>query len=311
MTILFTCPHCGTQTDVHEEFAGRSGPCAVCGKSVTVPYPSTAVGDSAPPATHRPAGRLRRLLVVPFALRIVLIIVAGVAAASVAIGLLFALAFPAISTARRSAQKSNSASNMSKLAMAMLAYEADQGCFPPAYVADADGKPMHSWRVLLLPYLGYDHIYERYDFSAPWDSPQNMAILAWMPDEFACPADLDARAASESSYMVIVGDETMFPGKDNTTREQITDGGENTIMLVQTLASGVCWLEPRDLAIDQMRFQINGRPGVEIGSNIDDGAYIATADGSIHFLTFDVSPYLVRAMTTIDGNELIPWHSIE
>ena len=311
MAILFTCPHCGTQTDVYEEFAGRSGPCAVCGKSITVPYPSTAVGDSAPQAAPRPVGRLRRVLAVPVALRIILIIVAGVVAASVLIGLLFALAFPAISVARRSAQKSNSGTNMSKLAMAMLAYEADQGCFPPAYVADADGKPMHSWRVLLLPYLGYDHIYERYDFSAPWDSPQNMAILTWMPDEFACPADLDARAAFESSYVVIVGDGTMFPGKDSTRRDQITDGLENTIMLAQTQTSGVCWLEPRDLVVDQMRYQINGRGGVEIGSNIDDGAYVATADGSVHFLTFDASPFVVGSMVTIDGGELIPWHTIE
>ena len=35
------------------------------------------------------------------------------------------------------------------------------------------------------------------------------------------------------------------------------------------------------------------------------------ADGSVHFLTYDISPSQLRAMMTIDGGELIPWHTIE
>jgi hypothetical protein len=240
-----------------------------------------------------------------------LIGIAAAVAASALIGLLFALAFPAISAARRSAWESQSAANMRKLAAAMLAYEADHGCFPPAYLADSDGKPMHSWRVLLLPYLGYDHVYERYNFRAPWDSPQNMAILTSMPDEYACPADPDALSASECSYMVVVGDGTLFPGEEGTTRNEITDGPENTIMLAQVLASGVCWLEPRDLRMSRMVFQINGRPGYEIGSNFADGAYVATADGEVHFLSYDASPFTLQSLLTIDGGELVPWPSVE
>ena len=37
MTLRFTCPHCGLATDVADEYQGRSGPCARCGKTVTVP----------------------------------------------------------------------------------------------------------------------------------------------------------------------------------------------------------------------------------------------------------------------------------
>ena len=39
MPILFTCPHCGLQTNVADHFAGNSGPCARCGQTVTVPFP--------------------------------------------------------------------------------------------------------------------------------------------------------------------------------------------------------------------------------------------------------------------------------
>ena len=43
--------------------------------------------------------------------------------------------------------------NLKQLALAMHMYHEQHGSFPPAYVADENGTPMHSWRVLLLPYL--------------------------------------------------------------------------------------------------------------------------------------------------------------
>ena len=44
-------------------------------------------------------------------------------------------------------------SNLSRLGLAFRQYHDDYGSFPPAYLVGADGNPMHSWRVLLLPYL--------------------------------------------------------------------------------------------------------------------------------------------------------------
>jgi len=48
MPINFTCPNCGATTEVADQYAGQSGPCAHCGKTVTVPLPggtcSTAPG---------------------------------------------------------------------------------------------------------------------------------------------------------------------------------------------------------------------------------------------------------------------------
>jgi hypothetical protein len=37
MPISFTCPHCGRTTNVSEQYAGQSGPCADCGATITVP----------------------------------------------------------------------------------------------------------------------------------------------------------------------------------------------------------------------------------------------------------------------------------
>ena len=51
MPIQFTCPHCGAATNVADEYAGRSGPCAQCGETITVtrqqspPMETTRVGS--------------------------------------------------------------------------------------------------------------------------------------------------------------------------------------------------------------------------------------------------------------------------
>jgi hypothetical protein len=46
MAIPFTCPHCGRQTNVAEQYVGQSGPCSGCGQTVTI----LAAGMAPPPA---------------------------------------------------------------------------------------------------------------------------------------------------------------------------------------------------------------------------------------------------------------------
>lgn len=42
---------------------------------------------------------------------------------------------------------------MRQINLALLNYQADYGALPPAYTEDANGKPMHSWRTLILPFI--------------------------------------------------------------------------------------------------------------------------------------------------------------
>ena len=44
-------------------------------------------------------------------------------------------------------------SNLKQIGLALLNYEQTNGRLPPAAVADKQGKAMHSWRTLILPYL--------------------------------------------------------------------------------------------------------------------------------------------------------------
>jgi hypothetical protein len=81
MPIPFACPHCGLQTEVAEQYAGHSGPCAGCGRTITVPSLRPSPPYLPPPSTKR----------MPAILAILLITVGGVIALVICSGLLAAL----------------------------------------------------------------------------------------------------------------------------------------------------------------------------------------------------------------------------
>ena len=69
--------------------------------------------------------------------------------------------------------------NLKQIGLALQNYLSSEGSFPPAYVVDSAGRPVHSWRVLLLPYFDGREadvvrnklLYEAYRFDEPWDGP--------------------------------------------------------------------------------------------------------------------------------------------
>lgn len=302
MPIPFACPYCQEQTLVEDEFAGLSGECVKCGKSITVPYiPPTeqfAANEIVTGIAHRPGASAKT---------VILVTVGAVLAGAVAIGLIIVLLFPAFGVARNLAHSHNCDQNLRRIGLALQEYEAEHGTLPPAYIPDADGKPMHSWRVLLLPYLGEHGAYSNYDFTQPWDSPHNQMLATRMPRVYSCPADPDSLPLGESNYMVVVGPKTVFPGATARSTASISDELGATITVVEVPVFGQNWLSPNDLSVEKMQFTINGGFGMEFGSRHIEGAHVLMADGEVKFLSDVVPPDFVEGMTTIDGGEAIPW----
>ncbi|MEO8269794.1 MAG: hypothetical protein ABI557_08740, partial [Aureliella sp.] len=54
MPFQFTCPYCFKKTLVEDEIAGESGPCANCGKTITVPEPPARLPPAICPADRPP-----------------------------------------------------------------------------------------------------------------------------------------------------------------------------------------------------------------------------------------------------------------
>ena len=78
-----------------------------------------------------------------------------------------------------------------------------------------------------------------------------------MPDVFACASDPQT-ASQETSYMVIVGPLTLFPGADSVGPEGCRDGLSNTLLVVETANSSVTWTEPIDLSVAKLKLACLG-----------------------------------------------------
>src|SRR5438270_2879813 len=71
--------------------------------------------------------------------------------------------------------------------MAMRSYEDRHGQLPPAVVYGEDGRPLHSWRVLILPFIGEEDLHRQFKMDEPWDSRHNSQLLSKMPAMYSAP----------------------------------------------------------------------------------------------------------------------------
>lgn len=209
----------------------------------------------------------------------------------------------AVKDAREAARRSQCGNNLFFLKFALANYHETYKCLPPAFIADADGKPMHSWRVLLLPFLDQREVYNQYDFSEPWDGPNNRKLANRINRyTFQCPSGPNYETSWMTDYVAIVGPKTAFPSSRSTTFDDFQDGPENTILLVEIANSNIHWMEPRDLNFDEMSFVVNDPQRPSISGPHPCGPAVIFADSSYR-LDRSLRPATVEALTTIAGRE--------
>ncbi len=198
-------------------------------------------------------------------------------------------------------------SNIRQIPLALIQYEQHYGSFPPAYVADEDGKPLYSWRVLILPYVDANDLYNAFNFRQPWDGPDNLWISSTNISVFCCPEARDfAKWPAATNYVAITGPGTLFPpGGAKMTAAGVTDGN-NTILLAEVADSTIRWAEPKDLDTATMSFKVNDPARPSISSHQHETLPgVVLLDGSTKRLKPSITPAAVRSLITINGGETI------
>jgi hypothetical protein len=208
----------------------------------------------------------------------------------------------AVQSARRAAIATNAQAPLNQLVLALHNYHEACGQFPPAYLAAADGKPMHSWRVLILPYVEHQTLYNAYDFNEPWNGPNNRQLADRMPAVFHSPSE--PNSTTYTNIVAVSGVGTAFPGAASTKLADLADGLENTILLTEIADSKINWLEPRDLRIEEMSFQVQDRSKPSISCAAWRQPYVVFAD-TIHAYAVSqtMPPAVLQALCTIAGGE--------
>lgn len=224
--------------------------------------------------------------------------------------LLIGLLLPTYSAARAPARRAQCTNNMKQIALALHGYHNYYGCFPPAYVSDEDGQPMHSWRVLILPYMEQQALYDQYRFDEPWDGSNNSRLADSITYGFNCPSEPGGRSVY-TNYVLVTGEGTAWADGRALSLGDFTDDPAKTIMVVEVTDSGIHWMEPRDLTVDQAMRGINSKVGLCISSwhpargNSDrqESANVAFADGTVVNLKNSYPVGELKKLLTHQGGE--------
>jgi hypothetical protein len=296
MPYLFTCPHCQTRTEVEDEYSGQSGECVVCGRGIVLP-------DFVPNATQRKAGvpsslkRKRSAAWIAAAVMLLLIVGAGVIAIAKIGG-------SAAVKVRQGRERIASIRNLEKIAAALDAYAADHGSYPTPAIKSQSGKPLLSWRVLILPYLGEQELFDQFNLNQSWDAAGNQQFkYQSMPAVYRHPNSQGW--ATETVYHLVTGNGTLFPASGPLGPNQITDDTTKTILLAEARSSSV-WTEPVDVDAIASGGTINSVSGAGLGGITEGGVCVVTVDGRGHFLSEATPAMTVNALISPRGGEPLP-----
>jgi prepilin-type processing-associated H-X9-DG protein len=193
--------------------------------------------------------------------------------------------------------------NLREIGAALTLYDARYGHLPHAYAADADGKPLFSWRGILLNEIGRADFAANLHAAEAWNGAQNRRISnAWL-SLYECPSDIPYEN-STTSYFAVVGAHTAWPTSgqyvslDYIARHK---GLNKTILLIEVHQSNINWLDPRDITIDQLKNGLAGLIPLGGSSPHPEGFNVLFADGHVETLPADIDPKKLNEMCNIDA----------
>lgn len=210
------------------------------------------------------------------------------------------LLLPMVRFSPNAARRSVCSQNLKQIAAALLNYESTYDALPPAYTVDAKGKPLHSWRTLILPYLESQELHELYetiDLSKPWDDPANEEACNCQVPVFRCPAI--SCPHRHTTYLANVASNGCFRLTEPRHFFEITDGLSQTLMIIEAPSDrSVPWMSPND-ADEALVMDI----GLESQLAHATGTQAVRCDGSVLFLFADSPAAVRRALISIAGND--------
>lgn len=217
----------------------------------------------------------------------------------VVFGILVALLLPDQSRPFLSGCDRQCGENLKQIALGLHAYRERHGSFPPSCLVDKDGKPSHSWRVMVLPYLEHKDVCDQYRFDAPWNGPFNAALAYARPWVYYCVGDRKSLEPGSlaANYFAVTGPGTVWTERPSERPSQAQE--PNRILVMEAAGTGIHWMEPKDLTIDELLAKAGSESGIQFpGNHREHGVRAALTDGSVIFIPKRIPPDLLRTLLT-------------
>lgn len=215
-------------------------------------------------------------------------------------GVLVGLLLPAVQASREAARRMSSSNNLKQIGLAMHNYHDTFGRFPPAAITSANGEPLLSWRVALLPFVEEMELYDKFKLDEPWNSEHNILLMDKMPRVFS-DSSLGVPPGignGLTNYHLAIGDGLLIHPTAKSGFRDVIDGTSNTIMSIAGNQESLRpWTSPDylEISLDDPLAYVKRPNGFEVGFT----------DASVRRITADIVVETFKALLTRSGREVI------
>ncbi|MCA9047991.1 MAG: DUF1559 domain-containing protein [Planctomycetaceae bacterium] len=213
---------------------------------------------------------------------------------------------PGVSHAPRASAMNLCKNNLKQIGLALHNYHKVHRMFPTPVQAAYD----RSWRVTLLPLLGRDVLYARYNQDAEWDHPSNLPLTEEIVPPLDCPGRrirTDNQGRFITAYTALTGPGAAFETGKHFRIRDFTDGTPSTLMVTESCGKQVVCTEPKDVSTETDVLQINALgPQLHQSNGIASsyhmgGANMLMADGSVRMIGKDIDHEILERIISRAG----------
>jgi hypothetical protein len=198
--------------------------------------------------------------------------------------------------------------NFKQIGIAVHNYQDGTGSIPNNSYDPRTGRPLLSWRVHLLPYIGEEALYKQFKLDEPWDSVNNRPLVSRMPAVYGSPKANERAGDGKTYYRGFSQPGAVFekprgPGMvPRLNVGNVPDGLTNTIFMVEA-GEAVEWTRPDDIDWSPGR----ARPALGGVSPELPMFVVLMLDGSVRQVREDVNDTTLRHLIDRrDGNVIQP-----
>ncbi|EAQ82403.1 DUF1559 family PulG-like putative transporter [Blastopirellula marina] len=150
----------------------------------------------------------------------------------------------------------------------------EKGEIPSAVRKDSRGNTLLGWRIDLLPYLGYQDLYDQFAVDKPWNDKQNLALAGKIPPVYQSPERKD----EATNFLMAFGPTCAARASSPTSLDTVGRRSLSTIPLIVEAddAMSVSWVKPFDLEFNP------AAPREGMGQLRGGSIFVVTADGKTH-----------------------------
>jgi prepilin-type processing-associated H-X9-DG protein len=205
---------------------------------------------------------------------------------------------------REAAQRAQSANNLHSLAIVFHVYAEKYGAYPAGATIAEDGRALHGWQTLILPFIEQQPLYDKINLKIPWDDPTLRPPFAKEIKLYLLPdRDLPIRDGNGYALSHYAVNQHALGGSARRKRSDFPDGAANTLLIGEAAGNYKPWGNPtnwRDPAIG-----INTSPDGFGSPWTNRGAQFVFADGHTQFISEKTDAKVLRALATPNGGEPI------